>query len=60
VIVCPPCELDLPGYTDQGEAAYLAGVHNDLHHGSRCEASVVAVSEPPGPPPGWRALGGGL
>lgn len=45
-IVCPGCERDVPGYTDDQEAAYLAGIHNDLHHGSHPVAFVAPVTEP--------------
>jgi hypothetical protein len=46
-IVCPVCELDALGYDDEAEASYLAGIHNDLHHGSP-DAVVAPVSEPQG------------
>ena len=52
VIVCPACQVDVPGYTNPAEAGYLAGVHNDLHHGSRPDAYTAPVYEP------VRALGG--
>ena len=46
VISCSECERDVPGYDSEQEAAYLAGIHNDLHHGSHPVALVVPVSEP--------------
>jgi hypothetical protein len=46
VIVCLVCELDLPGYTDMHEAAYLAAVHDHLHHGGRREAFTVPLTDP--------------
>jgi hypothetical protein len=52
-ISCPSCELDVPGYGDENEAAYLAGIHNDLHHGSHPVALVVPISEPWSRPTGW-------
>jgi hypothetical protein len=45
VIVCPVCELDLPGYSDMHEAAYLATVHDHLHHGGRREAFIVPLTD---------------
>ena len=44
LIVCPVCELDFAGHADEAEAVHLAGVHDDLHHGSRPEAFVVPVT----------------
>ncbi len=43
VIVCPSCGADVDGFPDPGEAAYLSGIHNDLHHGHRPEAFVVPL-----------------
>lgn len=54
-IVCGVCELDITGHGDENEAAYLAGIHNDLHHGSRPDAFVAPISEPDRPSQG---LGG--
>lgn len=44
VMVCLVCQLDGDAFTDESEATYLVGVHNDLHHGSRPEAFVVPLS----------------
>jgi hypothetical protein len=44
VIVCPVCRFDADGYTDPAEAIHLTGVHNDVHHGHRPDAFVVATS----------------
>ena len=46
VIVCPTCQVETDGYTTHAEAGYLAGIHNDLHHGSRPDAGTVPVLEP--------------
>ena len=46
VIICPVCELDFPGHTDMAEAAYLASVHDHIHHGGRREAFTVPLSDP--------------
>ncbi len=43
VIVCPACRVDVNGFTDPGEASYLAGIHNDLHHGHRAESYVILL-----------------
>jgi hypothetical protein len=40
---CPSCEIDFDLTPDPGEARYLAGVHNDLHHGGGPVAAVVDV-----------------
>ena len=50
LIVCFACRLDTAGYPDTAEAGYLAGVHNDLHHGSRPEASIAPVATYQRPP----------
>ena len=46
VIVCPVCQIDVDGYNTPAEADYLAGIHNDLHHGSRPDAYTVSIQEP--------------
>ena len=50
VIVCFPCRIDVDGHTDTSEAQFLAGVHNDLHHGSRPEAFIIPAEEYDRPP----------
>ena len=41
VVVCLVCRLDFDGQPDAAHAAYFAGVHDDLHHGSRPTAFVA-------------------
>jgi hypothetical protein len=57
---CPSCEIDFDLTPDPGEARYLAGVHNDLHHGGGPVAAVVDVDSDqpslvPVPGSGWLA-----
>jgi hypothetical protein len=33
-VVCLVCRVDFDGQPDAAHAAYFAGVHDDLHHGS--------------------------
>ncbi|MCE0536601.1 hypothetical protein LWF15_13900 [Kineosporia rhizophila] len=44
---CRTCELPWIGETpDQGEAQFLVGVHNDLHHAGRDEAVLIVAESP--------------
>jgi hypothetical protein len=45
VVVCIRCGLDFDGQPDAEHAAYFAGVHNDLHHGSSPVAFVDTITE---------------
>src|SRR4051812_9834270 len=54
---CPACGLDFDPVTDSSEAQYLAGVHNDLHHGGRPEAARVAVDSDQAAPVAVAGLG---
>jgi hypothetical protein len=47
VLTCPACQVDVGGYLEPDEPAFLAGVHNGLHHGHRPEAFAVAVDDVP-------------
>ncbi len=40
-ISCFGCDAAFDVMKDHGEAAYFAGVHNDLFHGGREDAAVV-------------------
>jgi hypothetical protein len=44
-VVCLVCRVDFDGQPDAAHAAYFAGVHDDLHHGSAPTAFPAAVDE---------------
>lgn len=57
-VVCLVCRVDFDGQPDAAHAAFFAGVHDDLHHGSAPTAfpavvdpaaDVAPVSGPRGP-----------
>jgi hypothetical protein len=57
-IECAPCGLSFDPVSGPGEAEHLAGVHNQLHHGGRAEATAVPVDVDVhdlsvAPVPGW-------
>jgi hypothetical protein len=41
VVDCAACDLEFDAGTDAAEAAHVAGVHNELHHGGRPVAVPV-------------------
>ena len=46
-VVCLACRVDFDTFGDRTEAAYFAGVHNDLHHGCGPVAFPVPVDLEP-------------
>jgi hypothetical protein len=42
-VVCLACRVDFDGQPDEAHAAYFAGVHDDLHHGSTPTAFPTSV-----------------
>ena len=52
VIVCLACRLDFDGQPDAAHAAYFAGIHDEVHHGSAPTAFVDDADGPPSPPDG--------